>query len=115
MSPPPGGSKAPARGGTTRLRPTVTSVNTAKEAIMTTTLLDYSALLAEQRIADLRREAEADRKVRAALAARPAGRGPDVPALLLLAALMILALVGGYFGVDSRDGGDWSPPRPRGR
>ena len=37
---------------------------------MTTTLLDYSALLAEQSIADLRREAEADRKVRAALAAR---------------------------------------------
>jgi hypothetical protein len=37
---------------------------------MTRTLFDYSATMAELHIAELRREAEADRKVRAALAAR---------------------------------------------
>ena len=63
-------SRAPARGGAARLRPTVVAVNTAKEDTMTRTLLDYSATMAELHIAELRREAEADRKVRAALAAR---------------------------------------------
>jgi hypothetical protein len=33
---------------------------------MSKTLLDYSALLAEQHIADLRREAKAERRARAA-------------------------------------------------
>ena len=33
---------------------------------MNKTLLDYSALLAEQHIADLRREAKAERRARAA-------------------------------------------------
>jgi len=37
---------------------------------MTTTLLDFSAVLAEQHIAELRREAAAARKVQAARAAR---------------------------------------------
>jgi hypothetical protein len=46
------------------------SVNTAKEDIMTRTLIDYSATMAALHIAELRRQAEADRKVRAALAAR---------------------------------------------
>lgn len=32
-------------------------------------------------------------------------------ALLFVAAVVILAVVGGFFGVDSRDGADWSPPR----
>jgi len=31
-------------------------------------------------------------------------------ALLLVAAVVILAVVGGFFGADSRDGADWSPP-----
>jgi len=31
-------------------------------------------------------------------------------ALLLVAAVVILAIVGGFLGVDSRDGADWSPP-----
>jgi hypothetical protein len=32
-------------------------------------------------------------------------------ALLFVAAVVVLAVVGGFFGVDSRDGVDWSPPR----
>jgi hypothetical protein len=68
MSPPPSGSKAPARGGTTRLRPTVVSVT--KEDSMNKTLPEFSALLAAEHIADLRREATAERKARAARAAR---------------------------------------------
>jgi hypothetical protein len=31
-------------------------------------------------------------------------------ALLLVAAVVILAVVGGFLGADSRDGADWSPP-----
>jgi hypothetical protein len=31
-------------------------------------------------------------------------------ALLFVAAVMILAVVGGFVGADSRDGADWSPP-----
>jgi hypothetical protein len=30
-------------------------------------------------------------------------------ALLFVAAVVILAVVGGFLGVDSRDGADWSP------
>jgi hypothetical protein len=41
---------------------------------MNKTFLDYSALLADQHIADLRREAKAERKARAARAARAARR-----------------------------------------
>jgi hypothetical protein len=48
-------------------------------------------------------------------AARPgppaAGRGSDMAALLFVAAVVILAVVGGFLGADSRDGADWSPPR----
>jgi hypothetical protein len=33
-------------------------------------------------------------------------------ALLLVAAVVILAVVGGFVGADSRDGADWSPPTP---
>ena len=36
-------------------------------------------------------------------------------ALLILAAVVILAIVSGYLGVDSRDGADWSPPHPHNR
>jgi hypothetical protein len=32
--------------------------------------------------------------------------------LLFVAAIVILAVVGGFLGVDSRDGADWSPPTP---
>jgi hypothetical protein len=31
-------------------------------------------------------------------------------ALLFLAAVVILAIVGGFVGADSRDGSDWSAP-----
>jgi hypothetical protein len=31
-------------------------------------------------------------------------------ALLLVAAVVIFAVVGGFLGVDSRDGADWSRP-----
>jgi hypothetical protein len=31
-------------------------------------------------------------------------------ALLLVAAIVILAVIGGFLGADSRDGADWSPP-----
>jgi hypothetical protein len=31
-------------------------------------------------------------------------------ALLFVAAVVILAVVGGFLGADSRDGADWSPP-----
>jgi hypothetical protein len=65
-----GGSKATARGGSVRLRPIVMSVKTAKEDTMATMLLDYSTTLAKLHIEDLRREAEAARKVQAARAAR---------------------------------------------
>jgi hypothetical protein len=40
-----------------------------------------------------------------------AGRGSDVAALLFVTAVVILAVVGGFLGADSRDGADWSPPR----
>jgi hypothetical protein len=33
-------------------------------------------------------------------------------ALLFLTALVILAVVGGFRGADTRDGADWSSPRP---
>jgi hypothetical protein len=66
----PGGSKAAARCGPIRLRPTVVSVKTTKEDTMTTTLLDYPAKMAELHIDDLLREAAAARKVQAARAAR---------------------------------------------
>ena len=36
-------------------------------------------------------------------------------ALLLVAAVVILAVVGGFFGADSRDGADWSPRHPHNR
>jgi hypothetical protein len=65
-----GGSKATARGGSVRLRPIVMSVKTAKEDTMATMLLDYSTTLVKLHIEDLRREAEAARKVQAARAAR---------------------------------------------
>jgi hypothetical protein len=68
MSPPPSGSKASARGGTTRLRPTVMAVT--KEDSMNKTLPEFGALRAAEHIADLRREATAERKARAARAAR---------------------------------------------
>ena len=32
-------------------------------------------------------------------------------ALLVVTAAVILAVVGGFLGADSRDGADWSPPR----
>jgi hypothetical protein len=70
----PGGSKAAARCGAARLRPTVVSVKTTKEDTMTTTLLDYHAKMAELHIDDLLREAAAARKVQAARAARAARR-----------------------------------------
>jgi hypothetical protein len=66
----PRGSKAAARCGAARLRPTVVSVKTTKENTMTTTLLDYSAKMAELHVDDLLREAAAARKVQAARAAR---------------------------------------------
>jgi hypothetical protein len=66
----PGGSKAAARCGAACLRPTVVSVKTIKENTMTTTLLDYRAMMAELHIDDLLREAAAARKVQAARAAR---------------------------------------------
>ena len=72
MSPPPSGSKASARGGTTRLRPTVVSVT--KEDTMNKTLPEFGALRATEHIADLRREATAERQARAARAARAARR-----------------------------------------
>jgi hypothetical protein len=31
-------------------------------------------------------------------------------ALLFVAAVVLLAIVGGFLGADSRDGADWSPP-----
>jgi hypothetical protein len=33
-------------------------------------------------------------------------------ALLFVAAVVILAVVGGFLGADSRDGADWSPVTP---
>jgi hypothetical protein len=36
-------------------------------------------------------------------------------ALLFVAAVVILAVVGGFLGADSRDGADWSPPQPHRR
>jgi hypothetical protein len=66
----PGGSKAAARCGAARLRPTVVSVKTTKEDTMAMTLLGYRAMMAELRRDALRREAAAARKVRAARAAR---------------------------------------------
>ena len=33
-------------------------------------------------------------------------------ALLFVAAVVILAVVGGFLGADSRDGADWSPATP---
>ena len=36
-------------------------------------------------------------------------------ALVLVAAVVILAVVGGFLGVDSRDGADWSPVTPHRR
>jgi hypothetical protein len=70
LSLPLGGSKAAARCGAARLRPTVVSVNTAKEDTMATTLLDYRAMLAKLHVDELLREAAAARKVQAARAAR---------------------------------------------
>jgi hypothetical protein len=52
------------------VRPTVVSVRTTKEDTMAMTLLGYRAMMAELRRDDLRREAAAARKVRAARAAR---------------------------------------------
>jgi PHD/YefM family antitoxin component YafN of YafNO toxin-antitoxin module len=66
----PGGSKAAARYGVACLRPTVVSVKTAKEDTMTTTLLDYRAMMVELHVDELLREAAAARKVQAARAAR---------------------------------------------
>ena len=66
----PDGSKAAARCGTARLRPTVVSVKTTREDIMATTLLDYRAMMAELHVDELLREAAAARKVQAARAAR---------------------------------------------
>jgi hypothetical protein len=63
-----GGSKTLARGGAARLSPTVVAVKTAKEDTMTTPLL--APMIAKLYIDDLRREAAAARKVRAARAAR---------------------------------------------
>jgi hypothetical protein len=48
----------------------VVSVKTTKEDTMTTTLLDYRAIMAELHVNELLREAEAARKVQAAHAAR---------------------------------------------
>lgn len=36
-------------------------------------------------------------------------------ALLFLTAVVILAVIGGFLGADSRDGADWSSPRPHDR
>jgi hypothetical protein len=36
-------------------------------------------------------------------------------ALLFVAAVVILAVVGGFLGADSRDWADWSPPHPHNR
>jgi hypothetical protein len=33
-------------------------------------------------------------------------------ALVLVAAVVIFAVVGGFLGADSRDGADWSPATP---
>ena len=65
-----GGSRAAARGGAARLRPTIVLVKTTKEDTMATTLLDYRDMMAELHIDDLLREAAADRKVQATRAAR---------------------------------------------
>jgi outer membrane murein-binding lipoprotein Lpp len=65
-----GGSRAAARGGAARLRPTVMAGKTTKEDTMATTLLDYRATMAQLHIDDLLREAAAARKVQAARAAR---------------------------------------------
>ena len=35
-------------------------------------------------------------------------------ALVLVAAVVIFAVVGGFLGADSRDGSDWSPAIPMG-
>jgi hypothetical protein len=35
-------------------------------------------------------------------------------ALILVAAVVIFAVVGGFLGADSRDGADWSPATPTG-
>ena len=40
-----------------------------------------------------------------------AARGSDMAALLFVTGVVILAIVGGFFGADSRDGADWSSPR----
>ena len=50
------------------------------------------------------------------LPAPPVARGgSDMAALLFVAAVVIFAVVGGFLGVDSRDGADWSPPHPHHR
>jgi hypothetical protein len=66
----PGRSRAAARCGAARLRPTVVSVKAKKEDTMAMTLLGYRAMMAELRRDALLRKAAAARKVRAARAAR---------------------------------------------
>ena len=66
----PRGSKAAARCGAARLRPTVVSVKTTKKATIATTLLDHHAMMAQLHVDELLREAAAARKVQAARAAR---------------------------------------------
>jgi hypothetical protein len=66
----PGGSKAAARCGAARIRPTVMSVKTTREDTMAMTLLGYRAMMAELRRDALLRESAAARKVQAARAAR---------------------------------------------
>ena len=36
-------------------------------------------------------------------------------AILFLTAVVVLAIVGGFLGADSRDGADWSPTHPQHR
>jgi hypothetical protein len=45
--------------------------------------------------------------------ATPVARGgSDMAALVLVAAVVVFAVVGGFLGADSRDGADWSPATP---
>ena len=41
---------------------------------------------------------------------RPGERRSEMQALLILVVLVVLAVAAVRYGVDSRDGADWSPP-----
>ena len=80
---------------------------------MAMTLLGYRATMGELRREDLRREGQPP--ARCGRPAPPVARGgSDMAALVLVAAVVIFAVVGGFLGADSRDGADWSPAIPMG-